>query len=221
MEIDFDQNENLFKLDYLDQNINDNIKLLKWKKLIIEKNKNNRNLILFKCIKDKVLFYDTYENYYLGLCPICKKYICYFCSFQNNSFNKSDIICCLKRYINICFFINGVTYIKRSGLFNTFSIFFLIPGINILMSGIYLSFMILENIAKRKQKKEQILESINLEEKIIFLIFVILTQFILAIPFLLLNAYFILCLIFISIPFKLIPLKYYLGVFDTKDDGFV
>ena len=223
MEIDLlDQNcpnEKYFKYDYESQNLNDNINLLKWKEEIKKKNNNIKNLKLFKCQKDKIFFYNSYKENYLGLCPICSKYICYFCLFPNTRNDNSEIFCCIKRLIHVCFCINGPIYIKRNNLCTGFAICFLIPGLNIFMGGLYMT-LIINDIANQKKKKDQILESEYFEEKYYF-IFTIFLYFVLIIPFFVLNFYFILGLILISIPFKFIPLKYYLGVFDIKDDSFV
>ena len=220
MEVDLiNRNENIYKLDYENQNIDDNINILKWKQLMLTKNNNNKHLILFKCKKDKILFYDNYyDNNYLGFCPICKEYICYFCSFYNKSKN-SDLICCLKRLINIRFFIYGPKYTKKNDLSNCISICLLIPGINFIMTGMYIVIIISGEIAKEKTKKHQILESANLESKTPFLMTEVLMPFVLLIPFFILNTYFILGFIIISIPLKFIPIKYYLGVFDTKEES--
>ena len=220
MEVDLiNQNENIYKLDYENQNIDDNINILKWKQLMLTKNNNNKHLILFKCKKDKILFYDNYyDNHYLGFCPICKKYICYFCSFYNKSKN-SDLICCLKRLINTRFFIYGPKYTKRNDLCSCFSIGLFIPGFSIILIGMYIIINISEGVAREKSKKSQVLESTYLEEKSVFIFTEILMPFVLLIPFFILNTYFILIIIIISIPLKLIPLKYILGVFDAKEDA--
>ena len=223
MEIDLvtqnNQYENVFRFDYDSQKMNDNINLLKWKKSILKKNNNDRNLKLFKCQEDKIFFYNSNKDNYLGLCPICGKNICYFCLFPYKDNKKSDIICCLKRLFHVCFFINGPNYIKRNNVFTSFAICFLIPGFNIFMGGNYLT-LIINDIANQKKKKiNHVLESQFYEEKYYF-IFPLFMYFVLVIPFFFLNAFFILGLILISIPFKFIPLKYYLGVFDIKDDSF-
>ena len=207
--------KNMFKFDYDNQNMDDNINFLKWKESIVEKNNNNK-LKLFKCQEDKIFFYSSLEDYYLGLCPLCHQYICFFCLFPSQNNNRTSKICCLKRLMNICFCINGPKYIKRNNLFTPFAICFLVPGINLFMSGIYIT-AIINNTANKKEKIDKKFEPPFFEDKYIF--YLIFIFFVLAIPFFFLNTYLILGLILISIPFKLIPLKYYLGLFEVKESS--
>jgi len=91
----FEQN-NLFKLDYAEQNIIKNNKYKLWKESILKKYGNN--VKLFRCIQDKILFYASYDenvddSIYHCRCPICKKAICYFCS----SIDILKDMCCYKR----------------------------------------------------------------------------------------------------------------------------
>ena len=226
MEIDIEEdiiseNGNIFKLEYENQNIDHNIKALKWKQSMLKKNNNNKNLKLFKCQKDKILFYDNYyENHYLGLCPICQKYICYFCLFPNKH-HELKIICCLRRLINICFFINGPKYTKRNDLCNYFCICLFIPGINFFITQFYFTMKLTENVANENHKKNQLLEkSLEEQKKGYFEFAEFLIEITLFMPFFIFSINFILVLIIISIPFKLIPIKYCLGIYDSKEDSF-
>ena len=103
----------IFKLEYLEQNVNDNFEYQKWKKIMLIKFGNNSKQ--FKCIKDKILFYSTYDEcindpYYRCKCPICNNYICYFCScYSKNSY----ISCCIKNSIFKSFFNFGPGAIKK------------------------------------------------------------------------------------------------------------
>lgn len=226
MEIDIEediisQNENIFKLEYANQNIDHNINALKWKKLMLKKYNNNKNLKLFKCQNDNILFYDNYyENHYLGFCPICQKYICYFCLFPNKQ-HELNIICCLRRLIYICLFINGPKYIKRNDLCNAFAICLFIPGFNFFFIEFYFAMTLTEKVAKKKYKKKLLLvEGLEGQAKGYFEGADFLVQLLLFIPFFIFSLDFILILIIFSIPFKLIPIKYCLGIFDSKEDSF-
>ena len=216
MEVDIvDEKENIFRLDYENQNIDDNIHVLQWKQLMLKKYEGNKNLKLFKCQEDNILFYDNFfDNNYLGFCPICNKYICYYCLYPNQA-KESYVFCCLKRLIYTCVFINGPKYTKMNNLCTAISICLLIPGVNFFMTGIFLGVFMEETVANQKLKKNKILKIIALERNIYLKT---LTSLILMIPYLIMNAYFILGLILISIPFKLIHLKYYFGIFDTKEE---
>ncbi len=50
----------VFKLDYIEQNVNDNFKYQKWKEIKSKEFGNNSKQ--FKCNKDKILFYSTYND---------------------------------------------------------------------------------------------------------------------------------------------------------------
>ena len=91
MEIDSNYNlieknknfENIFKLDYKEQNLNNNLNFIKWKNEMLEK--YGRDAKLFKCVKDNLFFYvsnrDTKgDHLHLGKCPQCQRFICFFCT---------------------------------------------------------------------------------------------------------------------------------------------
>ena len=50
------------------------------------------------------------------------------------------------------------------------------------------------------------------KKKIINVILIISISFFISVPFMIIYNYFIILLIVISIPFKFVPLKYYLGI---------
>ena len=119
----------VFKLEYIEQNVNDIFEYQKWKeKMLIELGNNSKQ---FKCTKDKILFYSTYNEYiknpiYKYKCPICNNYICYFCScYSKNSY----ISCCIKNSIFKSFFYFGPKAIKQP--FDNF--FSLYPYTNIFL----------------------------------------------------------------------------------------
>ena len=131
--------ENIFKIDYDNQNLDNNIEYKNWKNIM--KKKFGKNGKLFKCIKDKILFYDNYENYknlsvYKTRCPKCDKYICHFCSYSEK---KSNELCCLKGAIMKSFFDYGLQYInEKNGHIKKISddysaLFTILPGINLFL----------------------------------------------------------------------------------------
>ena len=108
-------NNNIFKYDYEKQNLDNNLNYLKWKDSFLKE--YGITAKLFKCKKCKILFYSKNEDiikkpYYLSLCPICKHYIFYFCSYSYN-FNES-LFCCNKRAINISIFSFRIKLYKRN-----------------------------------------------------------------------------------------------------------
>lgn len=125
---------NIFKPNYENQKLDDNIDFQNWKSSMI--NKYGEKGKIYKCMKDKVLFYNSYEEGYRynvneGLCPLCKKRYCYFCSKMCSDYN-----CCLKKKL-IDMYNEGKKFSNKQigelGEYE-FAAFecFLIPGFNII-----------------------------------------------------------------------------------------
>ena len=220
----FDKNNSefnyLFYLDYVGQNLDNNIHFQKWKKSIL--NKMGKNSKLFLCIKDKILFYIKYEKYinypgYLVRCPICKKYICYFCS--HSSYEVNNIKCCIRRSLYIALFIDAPNFVKNE--FVNYSFNYkesLIPGFNLINIFLRINNIIFCTVATKKSKNDKngklkVSEKIENEafDRCIYLI-----PFSLIIPFFIINTYFIITIILISITINDYPLKYYYGFLDEK-----
>ena len=128
----------VFKFEYKEQNLNNNIEYQKWKELMIREYGNNSKQ--FKCNKDKILFYSTYidcvdDPYYKIKCPICNNYICYFCLYQ---INNNYYFCCIKNAIFKGIFDFGPTSMNKP--FNFIYLISLIPFINIFWMIIYYDF---------------------------------------------------------------------------------
>ena len=98
----------LFRFEYANQNIKKNKEFQNWKLQLIKK--YGKTLLLYKCNKDRIYFYNTKANfeYYEDNCPECKQSICCFCSqIVDGPHIFSRYIrnfCCLKRTIHFIFF---------------------------------------------------------------------------------------------------------------------
>ena len=206
----------VFKLEYIEQNMIGNLEYQKWKEIMLIKFGNNSKQ--YKCNKDKILFYSTYDEcindpYYRCKCPICNNYICYFCSCYSKSIYIS---CCIKNSIFKSFFNSGRKAIKQpfDNLFSLYpyiSIFFMIV---FFFKLLYLA-IITEKSKNHDNENEELEQYIDAEKNPkqgINITIVGFTDFLLCIPFAFISMYFIILLIIISIPFKFAPLKYYLGV---------
>ena len=87
-------NSNIFKPDYMNQNLDNNINFENWKSSMI---KNGNKGKFYKCPNDKIYFYEE-KNGIVGDCPLCKHNICFFCMNNITSHN-----CCAKRkFILMC-----------------------------------------------------------------------------------------------------------------------
>ena len=217
--IDKDNSEDyIYNLDYEGQNLENNLNFQKWKILILKKYGNNAKL--FKCIKDKILFFIEYEkciNYpgYFIRCPKCKKYICCFCSYSSNKAN--NINCCIKRSLNIALFIDAPKFAKNEYQNYTFDYKeSLIPGFNIINIFLRINNILFCNVATKKSKNDND-GKLKISEKIDNEVYgrcIYLIPFSLIIPFFIINTYLILSIIFISISCNDYPLKYYYGILE-------
>ena len=199
-------NENIFKIDYINQNLDNNTKYKKWNNLMLSKYGNNSKI--FKCIKDNIIFYAKYEDAisspcYKIECPICKCLICHFCSYCDD----------LKNNYFICKKIDKNKDIQN--LSDDYEILIsLIPGFNFFAIYTIIVFQIFFNLSyKDKETYRDKFEKNSY--KTFFYYIDISTAILLIIPLILLNIYFILFLLLISILFKLYPFKYYLGIIDS------
>lgn len=208
----------VFKFEYKEQNLDNNNEYQKWKeKMLIEYGNNAKQ---FKCYKDNIIFYSTYnyciyDPYYKCKCPICKNYICYFCSCNSRD-KYAD--CCIKNSILNCIFDFGPKSINDS--FDYKNLYCLIPFLSILMIIIFIFKILYTTIITEKSKNnnnnnkgnEELRDYTEGDKFHIRILLIFLTGFLLCIPFVIFYNSFIILLIIISIPFDFIPLKYYLNI---------
>jgi hypothetical protein len=207
----------VFNLEYIGQNLNDNIEYQKWKKLMKKEYGNNSKQ--FKCNKDKILFYSSYNDYiedyyiYKSKCPVCNKYICYFCSYNGDKYFS----CCIKNSILKTFLYCGPK--NASEPFDYSNLFLLIPILNILtiilffIGALYIRLILEKSKNNNKEELKQYVVTEEGTKKNLNLIIIFLIDILLSVPFIIIYNYFIILLIIISIPFKFVPLKYFLGAF--------
>lgn len=221
-----------FKQEYKGQHLNNNSEFLKWKKEMETKYGNNAKL--FKCLIDDIYFYTSYKDYntfpfYQSICPLCQTPTCYFC---NKYGGKDDLFsgnCCIKRRIRCQFLKDGFTYIIPSkeldeAKFKKFKhifIVFFIPVFNILflILELHLSFFyeMIRKDARNDKKRGELYNEVEiyLREHNIFCIVATINigfALLISIPFIILYYIFLIVLFIISIPFKLYPLFFFLGI---------
>ena len=198
-----------YKPDYFGQNLNNNAKFQNWKKEMIIKYGNNFQIIL--CYNDNIFFYiDKKKNNRMNRykCPICNKYICFYC--LNILVYRED--CCFKSRIKRILFESAerAKYISLRNI--DFSI--LIPFISFLyiIVGIYdsLFFKLKRPVTYKKEHELPnifYLDHLNYYTTYINVYFG-LTLMIPLFPFIILDTFIIIFLLFISIPFKFYPIKF-------------
>ena len=211
-----DDKYDVFKFDYGNQNIENNVDFKKWKAKIEKENSNK--IKIYKCNDYKICFYkaiyDECFRYYDD-CPICKKSICCFCSQYIKAYigfyRDLESYCCLKRIISFIFF-------REKFLYKDFPIAryilayiaFIIPYIN--STGLILC--IIQNLfcfRTTRNNKNRFYDNFDLfdrEPEYFTLIKVINVGFALccSISYLSLTLSFMVIIFLFSIPFKMKPL---------------
>ena len=220
-------NNNIFKLDYLNQKFESNTKYIKWNQLMLKEYGNN--IKLFKCKIDNILFYITYNEClekppFSGKCPLCNNYICLFCSYSFKQDNSGWRHCCRKRGIYKAIFYFGFISIKNLQPYSykeTINLLRFIPGINSLVLFMKIIDILFLDVAIEESKNHgdnfiiprQRLERNSINFAIVISL-AIAFSFSLSIIYFFYNTIFLFFLIIISIPFKFYPIQYYNDLLD-------
>ena len=199
-----------FKLLYPNQKYEKSIEYQKWKKAI-SKNDNDNGIEIF-CRKDNIIIYKKKEEFNNLRCPICKQ-IFYFCPYckRAEKFKR----CCIKSYIKdilndelLYRFINNKDAKKD---FIEIFLFTLIPFLsNIIIYFSIFCILYFDIIKNGVSNSERNVNNFWVLYIIVFIGFFVLMAIIYTIPL-------FFCYIFIiifSLPFKLYPLKLFLGFID-------
>jgi len=210
-------NKNIFKFDYDGQYLDNNSKYKKWKKLMILN--YGKDVKFSKCLKDKIIFINAFiknrkinDSIYSESCPICKNFICYFCSYSNKE--RCWIKCCFRNAFYTKLIYMPSKYVEKDDKLHYQSFFLLIPGITIIAFFFNLCVLFLCFTATEKSKhngKGELKESNFINNKINLLLTFII-GFLISIIFLVYNAYITIFLIIFSIPNKFFPIKYIYGI---------
>ena len=224
------EQDNIFILDYSEQDPSNKKIYQIWNESMLKKYGNDAKL--FRCIQDKILFYVSYDDCiddpsFKCDCPICGNKICLFCS-GNDTLN---VICCYKRLIYNSLFHDGFLFIKKVDknkdiqlLSNDLSsLFIFIPGLHLfIFNFIFVNktlFALTTKAVNYDDKGERQTYLYRFQKNcfnyIIIYLFALMT-FLNSIYFFILDFYFILFLLLISILFKFYPLKYYLGIISSS-----
>lgn len=227
--LQFETNQNFFKLDYIDQDVSKNKNFQSWKSSQIKAYGQNGKI--FKCEKENLFFFVPKSGYfrrpyYQSECPSCHKKICYFCKrFSNETYRLGD--CCIRRRIIVMFYEEGFRFINEGYENRTFITFergfllFIIPVISLwlFIAEIDTSFFYKLSMANEESSErgyitnyEDFMKRRKYERITILVVINIAMSVVLSIPFILLFFSFHIFIIIISLPFKLLPLKHYVGM---------
>ena len=219
------KSENAFKIEYIGQTLKINAKFRDWKNKMLIKYGNNAKL--FHCKYDNIYFYTTNNDcksipYYKSKCPICGRSICYYCSrYTIDNYDRGR--CCIKRRIYCIFFQDGFSVIdlpfsSKDGELYFLLIIFIIPILSFILIIGYFSIVFYYKL-KIKNTKDYHGHLNTYDESfkndylfITVTIINVLFAIVLSIPFSIIDIYFKLLILLISLPFKMYPLKYYFGI---------
>ena len=209
----------LFTYQYDNQNLDNNREFIIWKESILKKYTKAQKL--FKCKNDKIIFYDkkniNLNNNYIE-CPICKKYICYYCSYPNVSNNDGLVLCCFRRAFFKLFSnskLRNVAYNDKykNNILRKF--FYFIPGINLFLTILIIFCLLFFDLATKKSK-EHINGKLNgpkIQNNNSYFVTILIMIFLLSVPLLIYNTFFIILIMIISIPLKFLSIKYLLVIY--------
>ena len=208
-----------FKLDYSNQTLKGNKQFQDWKIRMLKIYGNNAKL--FRCKYDNCYFYQSNKEcktkpYYKANCPICNLSICYYClRNSDNLYDRGE--CCIKRRIYCIIFQDGYAFIKPEEsddvncYYSILAIIF-IPIISFMYFIAYFSVVFFYKLSKKNS--EGIYENIFNSASSLFTEIGINVgfAFALSIPFIIIDIYFKILLLIISLPLKNYPLKIYCGI---------
>ena len=213
-----------FKLDYSNQSLKENKEFQNWKIQMLERYGNDAKL--FKCKYDNCYFYGTNKEcktrpYKSAYCPICNRSICYYCLRSCGEGSCDNGRCCVKRRIYCMFFQDGYSFIKPGqyddvDAYYSFLKIFFIPIIFFMYVVAYFSATYFYKLYRKN--KNSTYEGMFYQDDNngrFFMTEIVVNvgiAFALSIPFLIIDIYFKILLLIISLPFKNYPLKYYFGI---------
>ena len=185
-------NENdIFTLDYENQEIEKNNNFLKWKEYM--NNKNTGTKKLYKCPYKNHYFYAEIKEYSI-LCPSCNAKICPFC--YKPIFDSWFAKCCSKRKVYSMHY-QGVEFSNSEGEghfynYETEIVYFLLPGISLLfLIAIFFNAFFYKIVRKNYNKDDLTYEDLLRKNKKIILVINMaingFMSFILLIPFFFFN----------------------------------
>jgi hypothetical protein len=225
--INKNNNFEIFRPDYENQNIKNNQNFINWENSIFKKYGNDAKL--FKCTKDNIYFYTSNKDcidypYYVCHCPECNYYVCYYCSARTEPRYSGFGQCCIRRRLYYLFYEDGLEYIKpdkrwnfdKPTEFNGFPlVMFLLPFINMVYTIGAISALLFYKMEFYDGNDFNCYENRIKNNVTTFLTFFIVNALfavVLSIPFFFYNIFVLIILWLISIPFKLIPVKFVAGV---------
>ena len=229
-EVEFIEENNKFEIfrpEYENQKIKNNQNFINWENSIFKKYGNDAKL--FKCTEDEIYFYTSNKDcmdypFYACRCPQCNYFVCYYCLGRTDQDDAVFGQCCLRRRLYYLFHYDALEYIKPNKIWNEEKpselegfelLLFLIPFINMVYTIGAISALLFYKMQFYKGEKCTWYENRIKNNVATFLTFFVVNALfavVLSIPFFFFNIFILLILWIISIPFKLIPLKFVAGV---------
>ena len=220
----------IFRPEYENQKIKNNQNFINWENSIFKK--YGKDAKLFKCTKDNIYYYTPNNEcmdypYYVSHCPKCNYFVCYYCSTRAEPRYAGFGQCCIRRRLYYLFHEDGLEYIKpdrrwnfdKPTEFNGFPlVMFLIPFINMVYTIAAISDVLFYQMEFYDGNDFNSYEDRIKNNNNIYLtlsVVNVLFALVLSIPFFFFNIFVLILLWLISIPFKLIPVKFVAGILQT------
>ena len=219
--------DNIFSSESKDQKFKNNQDYKNWENSMFKKYGNDAKL--FHCHEDNIFFYVSNKEcmdypYYSAKCPKCNYYVCYFCPFRDDNEKTGYGMCCFKRRLYYSFHQDSQVFIAPIGHWENYGrklndilIFFLFPFINsVYIIACISALLYYKMILKDYRCSEDYEDRLNKNKYIFEIFFVINSLFaiVLSISYIIINFYFLLFMWIISLPFKLIPIKFWAGILE-------
>ena len=206
--------DNIFSFEYKGQKGKNNQIYRKWENSMFEKYGNDAKL--FYCKNDDIFFYVSNKEcmeypYYSTRCPKCNYSICQICSTIKDY--MYDGSCCIKRRLYYCFHEDSQEFIKhkeRGDKFEHYISIFLTPYVNLIYIITCIAPLLFYKLNFKNNSDYEY--GLNQLTFIIFFFLYSLFAIIISICYTFINIYFLIILWFISFPFKLIPIKFVVGI---------
>ena len=220
--IDKNNKFEIFRPEYENQKIKNNQNFINWENSIFKKYGNDAKL--FKCTKDKIYFYTSNKDcmdypFYACRCPVCNYFICYYCLGRTDHDHAEFGQCCIRRRLYYSFHYDGLELLKPNESGDNDEVFalllFIIPFISMVFSIGAISALLFYKMEFYDGNRFYCYEGRIKNNAITFATFFVLNLLfavVLSIPFFFLNIFVLIVLWLISIPFKLIPVKFVAGV---------
>ena len=213
--------DNIFRTEYAHQNVSNTPAFKNWQNSQLKT--YGKNAKLFQCLNDCIYFYKTikkdWKYDYNARCPLCNDYVCYFCSLNKK---ESYSECCLYQRLYVLFhsgkdnpaFVNGPLLAICDGLgcvsyesFCRTTLLYMIPVLNMIFIVGSVAFFFFYT-QRCKYHDDIYFDHLYIPTRFLLAFIHFFFAIAVSVPFIFYNICIVLFIWIISIPFKLVPVRY-------------